>query len=247
MNKQTKANKETMNKQIKISVEKPKKSTYVHNNPRELNKPDFSRDFSYAVGYNAIIPKNPKALIIGTIPSPEGYKKYGFYYMNEGNYFWNGLEYALSQNGVANDFISLANEYRESFDTTNIVKELKRADISIALFDVFESCIRSNGKDSTIMFGNYNSLDTFKRILENDSLLRVFCTSRDAQKHLKELLKGESSKYLKTIANNKGLTIKEFVQTIKTPSKSNNFKPKNKNELEENWKNAFSEVYKHSN
>lgn len=233
-----------MNKKISASKEIPKKASYVHITPRELKHPDYSRIFSYVVGYQAVIPKNPKVLIIGTIPSVEGYENYGFYYMNDGNYFWDGLEHALSKNGIANDFANLADDYRHNFDNRKIKKELKRADISIALFDVFESCIRSNGKDSTIIFGNYNSLDTFKKIIEKDSLVRIFCTSSDSQNYLKELLKKENNKYLKDIAKKKNLTIKEFVQTIKTPSKSIIKSDDDKRELEKDWADKFKKVYK---
>ena len=163
------------------------------NNPKTLQT---------AKSFDAVYDGNAKVLIMGTIPSAGGVR-YGFFYMSKVNYFWQYLTQTLQ----TDNFVELANAYREAYNTPqaeeckqNVKQALYKN--HIALYDVINTCERVGSADNEIVSSTNNSAQSiFKIIQDNPSIKMIFVNSYEVEKRLKQILGEDGIKKLQQMMN----------------------------------------------
>lgn len=150
-----------------------------------------------AQSFDAVYDGNAKVLMMGTIPSAGGVK-YGFFYMSKVNYFWQYLTQTLQ----TDDFVALANAYRNAYNTpqANECKQnVKNALYKnhIALYDVINNCERTGSADNEIVASQNNSAQSiFKIIQDNPSIKMIFLNSYEVEKRFKQIMGTDGIKQL---------------------------------------------------
>lgn len=150
-----------------------------------------------AKSFDAVYDGNAKVLMMGTIPSAGGVK-YGFFYMSKVNYFWQYLTQTLK----TDNFVELANAYREAYNTSkaeeckqNVKNALYKN--HIALYDVINTCERVGSADNEIVSSTNNSAQSiFQIIKDNPSIKMIFVNSYEVEKRLKQILGEDGIKQL---------------------------------------------------
>ena len=155
-----------------------------------------------AKSFDAVYDGNAKILMMGTIPSAGGVK-YGFFYMSKVNYFWQYLTQTLQ----TDNFVELANAYREAYNTpqAEVCKQnVKQALYKnhIALYDVINTCERVGSADNEIVSSTNNSAQSiFQIIKDNPSIKMIFVNSYEVEKRLKQILGEDGIKQLQKMMN----------------------------------------------
>ena len=163
------------------------------------NKP---KTLQTAKSFDAVYDGNAKILMMGTIPSAGGVK-YGFFYMSKVNYFWQYLTQTLQ----TDNFVELANAYREAYNTpqAEVCKQnVKQALYKnhIALYDVINTCERVGSADNEIVSSTNNSAQSiFQIIKDNPSIKMIFVNSYEVEKRLKQILGEDGIKQLQKMMN----------------------------------------------
>jgi G:T/U mismatch-specific DNA glycosylase len=124
--------------------------------------------------FSPLTGKNPKILILGTMPGGESLKKQEYYAYSR-NVFWKLL------------FEVLNKPFKDSYkDRVNLIKNN-----AIALWDTLLSCERKNSSDSKIKKGSEVYNDIYGLLKKNKSIRAVFFTSKTAEKYFEKGLDGK--------------------------------------------------------
>ena len=111
-------------------------------------------------GFDAIIPKNPKVLILGSMPSAVSLER-SEYYGHPLNRFW-----------------KIMSKYSNREFNTYEDKMLMLSDYGIVLWDVIQSCEREGSLDSKIKKVECNPLDEL--LEEYETISYVICNGKKA-------------------------------------------------------------------
>jgi len=128
----------------------------------------MNKNSQYIYSFDPIVPKSPKILILGSMPSVLSLEKRQFY-GNEKNRFWNVLFYILENRPA-----EISYERKLEF--------LHRH--NIALWDVINFCIRPGSLDSNIKNEQPNDID--KLLLQNNTIKYVFFNGTKAKEVYKK-------------------------------------------------------------
>ena len=141
----------------------------------------------HIIGFQPIYDENSKVLIVGTHPSPDGYKK-GMFYSSKFNSFWRILDSVLNTN-----FCESINKLVPDADNSEIINEIKQKLYTnkIAICDAIKEC-DGGGTDTQI-----------KTIIENSKIETILCTSGDAKKY-----------FIRIFNDNKNAITKNAIQSL---------------------------------
>ena len=159
-----------------------------------------------AACFKPVFNENSRVLLLGTVPSVDSVK-YGFYYMNKGNYFWR-----LLSDVSGAPFVELADDLRNAQTAekrktaeNELISRLFR--LGVALFDTISTCERTGSTDDKILSYELNGKEKILDIIRASRIEKVFCTSGEALKNLyrvfggKDKADGEIASVMKTSAD----------------------------------------------
>lgn len=152
----------------------------------------------HIIGFEPIYNQNSKVLIVGTHPSPDGYKK-GMFYSSKFNSFWKILDCVLNTN-----FCDSVNKLIAGGDNAKIIDEIKLKLYAnkIAICDAIKEC-DGGGTDSLILNEVLRSEDEIKKIIVNSKIETILCTSNEAMKYFKKIFsnngKADTKQTIKTL------------------------------------------------
>lgn len=150
------------------------------------------------IGFEPIYNKDSKVLIVGTHPSPDGYKK-GMFYSSKFNSFWKILDSVLNTN-----FCESVNKLIAGANNAQIIDEIKQKLYinKIAICDAIKEC-DGGGTDSLISNEVLRSEDEIKTIIINSKIETILCTSSEAMRYFKKIFskngKADTKQTIKTL------------------------------------------------
>jgi len=159
---------------MRIITNMPLFCYFLFNETKPVYNNIMEKDTQYIYSFDAIVPKNSKILILGSIPSVSSLEKRKFY-GNEKNRFWNVLYYLLEQKPA--DLY-----YAEKIDF------LHRH--NIALWDVIKCCKREGSLDSNIKDEQPNDIKSL--IKESGTINHVFFNGTKAKDVYKKYFEYQS-------------------------------------------------------
>ncbi len=152
----------------------------------------------HIIGFQPIYDENSKVLIVGTHPSPDGYKK-GMFYSSKFNSFWRILDSVLNTN-----FCESINKLVPDADNSEIINEIKQKLYTnkIAICDAIKEC-DGGGTDTQIKNEILRDKSEIKTIIENSKIETILCTSGDAKKY-----------FIRIFNDNKNAITKNAIQSL---------------------------------
>ncbi|OEG70637.1 hypothetical protein ATZ36_16755 [Candidatus Endomicrobiellum trichonymphae] len=118
--------------------------------------------------FKPFAPRGATTLIIGTFPPLVQYRDFKFYYPNNtGNRFWIIMEYVFN--------------YKFQYWKDDAAAEERKALFKkehIAITDMIEKCIRTNGNSSDKNLGEIEFRNVYKLLKDRPAIQKVILTSR---------------------------------------------------------------------
>ncbi|MDD7282166.1 MAG: DNA-deoxyinosine glycosylase [Erysipelotrichaceae bacterium] len=147
------------------------------------------------IGFDAIVHKNDKVLILGSMPSVKSLQEQ-MYYANPNNRFWPMLQ-AI---------------YHMPIETNEQKKQILEKN-HIALWDICHSCIRPGSLDSHIKEIVPN--DIVSLLKENPSIERIICNGKTSYKLLKKHFDLDAISCPSTSSANASMRLDDLVKIYK--------------------------------